>query len=187
MRRATSILAWLATAAALACAIGFGLALEGYSHAMHPLGLLGARGLPHARAFNLVGFVVPGLLLAGAGLGLRARMDAAGWPLRIGATLAVLSALAFAAQGVFPLDPEHLDSGDSRYHAAAWTLWWVSFVPGAALLASGVRPRWPHVAAAVAVPALALVLPAVIGGALAQRLAFAAWFGWWLLALRRRS
>ena len=187
MRRATSILAWLATAAALAGAIGFGLALEGYSHAVHPLGLLGARGLPHARAFNLVGFVVPGLLLAGAGLGLRARMDAAGWPLRIGATLAVLSALAFAAQGVFPLDPEHLDSGDSRYHAAAWTLWWVSFVPGAALLASGVRPRWPHVAAAVAGTALALVLPAVIGGALAQPLAFAAWFGWWLLALRRRS
>jgi len=185
MQRATSILAWLAAAVALAGAVAFGLVLDGYSHAVHPLGLLGARDLPHARAFNLVGFVLPGLLLAGAGLGLRARLDTAGWPLRIGATLAVLSALAFAAQGVFPLDPEHLDSGDSRYHAAAWTLWWVSFVPGAALLASGARPRWPHVAAAVAVPVLALVLPALIGPALAQRLAFAAWFGWWLLALRR--
>lgn len=185
MQRATSILAWLATAAALAAAIGFGLALDGYSHAVHPLGLLGARDLPHARAFNLVGFVAPGLLLAGAGLGLRARLDAAGWPLRIGATLAVLSALAFAAQGIAPLDPEHLDSGDSRYHAAAWTLWWVSFVPGAALLASGAQPRWPHVAAAVAVPVLSLVLPGLVGPALAQRLAFAAWFGWWLLAARR--
>ena len=98
----------------------------------------------------------------------------------------MLSALAFAAQGVFPLDPEHLDSGDSRYHAAAWTLWWVSFVPGAALLASGAQPRWPHVAAAVAVPVLSLVLPGLVGPALAQRLAFAAWFGWWLLALRQQ-
>lgn len=185
MQRTTSILAWLAAAVALGGAIGFGLALDGYSHAVHPLGLLGARDLPHARAFNLVGFVMPGLLLAGAGLGLRARLDAAGWPLRIGATLAVLSALAYAAQGAFPLDPEHLDSGDSRYHAAAWTLWWVSFVPGAALLASDARTRWLHVAAAVAVPVLALVVPGFIGPALAQRLAFVAWFGWWLLALRR--
>jgi len=41
-----------------------------------------------------------------------------------------------------------------------------------------------HVAAAIAVPVLVLVAPALLGAALAQRLAFAAWFGWWLLALR---
>jgi len=184
MQRSISALAWLAVATWVGGAIGFGIALDGYSHALHPLGLLGASGVPHARAFNLVAFVLPGLLLAGAALGLRARVGAAGWPSRIGATLAMLSALAFAVQGVFPLDPGHLDSGDSRYHAAAWTLWWVSFAPGAALLASGARPRWVHVAAAIAVPVLVLVAPALLGGALAQRLAFAAWFGWWLLALR---
>jgi hypothetical membrane protein len=184
MQRSISALAWLAATLWAGGAIGFGIALDGYSHALHPLGLLGASGVPHARTFNVVAFVVPGLFLAGAGLGLRSRLDAAGWPARIGATLVVLSALAFAAQGVFPLDPEHLDSGDSRYHAAAWTLWWVSFAPGAALLASGARPRLLHVAAAVGVPVLALVASGLVGGALAQRLAFAAWFGWWLLALR---
>ena len=185
MQRSISVLAWLAAAAWLAGAVGFGIALDGYSHAVHPLGLLGARGLPHAQAFNLAGFVLPGLLLAGAGLGLRARLDGAGWPSRLGAVLAVLSALACAAQGLFPLDPEHLDSGDSRYHATAWTLWWLAFVPGAALLATGARPRWAHAAAAIAVPVMVLLLPALAGGAIAQRLAFAAWFGWWLLAVRR--
>ena len=58
-------------------------------------------------------------------------------------------------------------------------------MPGAALLASGARPRWAHSVAAVAVPVLALLLPVLVGGAVAQRLAFAAWFGWWLLAVRR--
>jgi hypothetical protein len=184
MQRSTSVLAWLAAGAWLAGAIGFGIALDGYSHTVHPLGLLGARGLPHALAFNLAGFALPGLLLVAAGVGLRARLDGTGWPLRLGAVLATLSALAFAAQGLFPLDPEHLDSGASRYHATAWTLWWLAFAPGAALLATGARPRWAHAVAAIAVPALALLLPALVGGALAQRLAFAAWFGWWLLAAR---
>lgn len=176
---------WLAALLSIAAIAVKAAGWEGYSHLRHPVALLGASGAPGSDWFNVLAFILPGLLLAGAGIAWRARLDAAGWPPRIGATLVVFSALAFAAQGVVLLDPEHLDSGDSRYHAAAWTLWWVSFVPGAALLAGGARPRWLHVTAAIAVPVLALVAPALIGPALAQRLAFAAWFGWWLLALRR--
>lgn len=184
MNRWLRFLPWLAAALSVAAVASKAAGWDGYSHLQHPVALLGAESVPGAGWFNALAFVVPGLLLAGAGIAWRARLDAAGWPARIGATLVVLSALAFAAQGVLPLDPEQLDSGDGRYHAAAWTLWWVSFVPGAALLASGARPRWLHVAAAIAVPVLALLAPALAGPALAQRLAFAAWFGWWLLALR---
>lgn len=181
------VAAWVAALACVAALAGFGAAVDGYAHSAHPVGLLGASGWPRAIAFNACAFVLPGLLLAATGLGLRARLGDAGWPARIGAMLAVLSALAFAAQGLFPLDPEHLDSGDSRYHATAWTLWWVAFAPGAALLATAPRLRAWHVAAAVAVPACALVLPALLAPALAQRLAFAAWFGWWLLVSGDRA
>jgi len=184
MSRLLRHLPWLAAALSIAVVAWKAAGWAGYSHLQHPVALLGASGVPGAGWFNVAAFIVPGLLLAGAGLAWRSRLEAAGWPVRIGATLVVLSALAFAAQGVFPLDPEHLDSGDSRYHAAAWTLWWVAFAPGAALLAAGARPRWLHVAAAIGVPVLALVASALLGGALAQRLAFAAWFGWWLFALR---
>lgn len=175
---------WLAAGLALAAALVGGAAREGYSQLQHPLALLGARGAPGGGWFNALGFVLPGLLLAAAGSAWRARMRAAGWRVRIGATLAVFSALAFAAQGVFPLDPERLASGSSRYHVAAWTLWWVAFAPGAALLAGGTRPRWRHAVAAIAVPWCALVPPALVGDALALRLGFAVWFGWWLFALR---
>lgn len=175
------LLPWIAAACCLLAALGFAAALPGYSHGSHPLALLGADGAPHALAFDLLGFVLPGLLLVGFGGLLRARMAAGSWPARIGMTLAMFSALAFAAQGAWPLDPEELDAGASRFHAAAWTVWWIAFVPAAALLATlpGRRRAW-HVGAAITVPLLVLVLPAVLGPAIAQRLAFAAWFGWWL-------
>lgn len=171
----------LAAVLFLASAAGFGAALPGYAHAGHPLALLGARGVPHASAFNAIAFLAPGLLLACAALGLRARLAAGGMPARVGAMLAGLSALAFAAQGLFPLDPAHLDSGDSRYHATAWTLWWIAFVPGAALLATQRWRRPWHLAAAVGVPLLVLVAPALLGAAVAQRAAVAMWFAWWLV------
>jgi hypothetical protein len=181
-------LPWLAAGVCAAAAAGFGAALEGYSHALHPLALLGARGVPNAAAFNLLGFVAPGLLLAWSALGLRARLPrASGWPPRIGATLALCSALAFAAQGLLPFDPEHPDAGMSRFHASAWTLWWLAFAPGAALLASArkVASRAAGVTIAVLLPVFVLLAPAWLAPALAQRIAFALWFGWWIAIARR--
>ena len=52
-RRAGSLAALIGVGSALA----FGAALDGYSHAQHPLALLGARGVPHALAFNVAGFL----------------------------------------------------------------------------------------------------------------------------------
>lgn len=163
----------------------FSLFVDGYSHRVHPLGLLGALGVPHAVAFDIVGFAVPGLLAAWVCWRLRESVEHAGRAARIGAWMTLLSCLAFAAQGVFRLDPEHLESTASRLHGVAWMLWWLAFAPGAALLAWGLRscPGWGAVAAvsavaAVAVPVFAMAPNTWLPAALAHRIAFGLWFAW---------
>jgi hypothetical protein len=177
-----------ATAAAgvlwLAAVLGFGAMLDGYSQAQHPVALLGARGIERALAFNVLGFVLPGLLAAWAAVQLRGAFDSAGWLARIGAHLWMLSALAFAAQGVLPLDPEDLDAGSSRLHATAWSLWWIAFVPGALMLA--LRSR--SFAVALAVAAVIVVVAVLLTPAgLSQRIAIAAWFALVGVAGRRAA
>lgn len=163
----------------------FGMGLEGFSHRVHPLGLLGAERIPRALAFDIAGFIVPGLIAGWVAWRLREHCADAGWRARIGAWLAVLSALAFAAQGLLRLDLQDLESATSRLHGVMWMLWWLAFAPGAALLALGLRARPPwrglsavSAAAAVAVPAFALLAPAWMPAAIAHRIAFGLWFVW---------
>lgn len=191
MKRVQGWLPWLA----LACFVGglllANLGLPEYSQLLHPVGLRGATGLPYAMAFNLMLFVVPGALLVMAGQQLRRRLPNAGWLARIGIVLVQLSAFAFAMQGLVTLDPADMDAGTSRLHALAWMLWWIAFVPGAVLLAFGARRGtafWlVSLAAAVLVPVIAVFAPIGLWVGVAQRLAFAVWFGWWLYAATRRS
>lgn len=180
-RRAGSLAALVGAGSALA----FGAALDGYSHAQHPLALLGARGVPHALAFNVAGFLVTGLLAAAAAMALRGRLPVdAGWTARIGARMLLLSALAFAAQGLLPLDPGDLDGATSRWHATTWTLWWIAATAGAACVGVGLlrRPGW-RALAWIALTASALVAWAALappGGwpaGIAPRIAFGAWLG----------
>ena len=181
----------LALAAALMFLVALALANAGlpeYSHRVHPVALRGTAGLPWAFAYNLLAFVLPGTLLAWAGLRMRGALGDAGWAARIGIVLVQLSALAFAGQGVFPLDPNDADATASRMHALAWMLWWIAFVPGMLLLALGARRGAPFalacLAAGVLVPLLAVFAPIGAWVGIAQRLAFALWFGWWLLGSR---
>jgi len=194
MKRSSNLDAIAAWAAVLLCVLavaGFGAALDGYSQRLHPVAMPGARGMPHAVAFGLLAFVLPGLLAVLVAARLRVRLPAsAGWAPRIGAGLVLLSAVAFALQGVFPLDPRELDAGLSRLHASAWTAWWIAYVPGAVLLAIGClrSTGWRgfalvSIAAAALVGAfamLALPLPAAV----AQRVAFLAWLAWLPCAAR---
>lgn len=174
-------------------AIGFAWPLAEYAHASMPVSLLGAVGVPRAGAFNVLAFVVPGLLMAWSALGLRARVGD-GWRVRVGATLWLLSALAFVAQGVWPLAPADIDGEISQLHATMWSLWWIAFVPGAVLLALGARGHAnARKAAAVAWASGALVLlfaalpPLLLPGPLGQRVALLAWFAAYALVARLRA
>ncbi|MFS8136766.1 MAG: DUF998 domain-containing protein [Thermomonas sp.] len=183
LSRVAPLLAVAMFSATLACATA---GLPEYSHLLHPVGLRGATGLPHALAFNLLLFVVPGVLLVITGQLMRRRTPDAGWLARIGIVLVQLSAFSFAMQGVMSLDPGDMDANASRLHALAWMLWWIAFVPGALLLAFAARRGMAFtlvsLSAAVLVPWIAVFAPIGEWVGVAQRLAFALWFGWWLIA-----
>lgn len=179
----TDAAAALAIASFVLALIGFGSAVEDYSQALHPPALLGAQGQPLALAFNLLGYVVPGLLGAVVMFALRGRMDGARWPARIGSWMWLLSALAFAAQGLLPLDPADVEATVGRLHATAWTLWWLAFAPGGVLLAVGIqagrglgRLRIVAGTAAVLLPVFMLYPPLGLPSGISQRIGLALWF-----------
>ena len=185
--RFTGVASALVFTAAL---IGFGAAMQGYVHHQYPVALLGATGFPRALAFNLLAFVLPGMLAGVVALELRRRLPAdAGWPLRIGAQLVFLSTLAFIAMGLLPLDPYDLESQRSQFHGSAWMLWSVAFIPGAVLLGATLLslPRWSRFAwvsliAAAGLLIAGFVLTDFMPAGTAQRIAFGLWFAWLALA-----
>lgn len=186
-RNATVLVATAIALFALALVLAR-VGLPGYSHDLHPVALRGASGLPFAFAFNLSAFVLPGALLLWTGQRMRDALADAGWLARIGNVLVQLSALAFAAQGMLPLDPGDVDAVASRLHALAWMLWWIAFVPGALLLAFAAKRGGGFalacLIAALMVPLIAVFAPIGLWVGLAQRLVFGLWFGWWLVAAR---
>ena len=188
-QRAFAVAAVVAAAASFAAALaGFGSSLPGYSQSTHAVDVLGAIGLPGAGLFNALAFVLPGVLAASVGAARWLGQPAAPAAARIGALIALFSALAFVALGMFPLDLYRLDARSSRVHALAWSLWWLSIATGALLdfVARPLARPWPRAAVQLAlawlVPGFALFAPLQWGSAIPQRLAFAAWFAWWLLA-----
>lgn len=185
---------WLGLLAAVVFVLavaGFGAGLDGYAQARHPVALLGARGVPHALAFNLLGFVLPGVLAVAVAERLRRSLPAtAGWAPRVGSQMLLLAGLAFAAMGLLPLDVDDLHGPASQLHASAWMIWVLGFVAGTVLLgvshlrqahgrASGAVALGCGVLAALAAFALQGILPAPM----AQRLAFACWLVWLAAAL----
>ncbi|UHQ19467.1 DUF998 domain-containing protein [Lysobacter sp. KIS68-7] len=171
--------------------LGFGAALDGYSQTIHPVALLGARGVPHWYGFDALGFVLPGLLawwaMVQAGRAMEHKQAGGEFGLvgRIGWTLCTISTLAFALEGLLPVDAARgLGYGLGRLHTAAWTVWWIAFVAGAVALIAGAGAhtglRRTRIATAIAaIVVLASVVVAIPGApALGQRIAFVAWFAW---------
>lgn len=188
MMRGSHLIGAIALALHLCAAIVFALLLDGYAHREFPLALLGAEGVPRALAFNLCAFILPGALAAVAMWRLRSSLPAhARWPARIGIQLMSLSGLAFAAQGLLPLDPSDVGAASNALHALAWTLWWIAGASGALLLAWAAPARgvrMASVAMAIAVPLLALPPWPGALAAFAPRAAFVAWLLWIALAPR---
>ena len=165
----------------------FGENIGNFSHRTHPLAWLGAGGVPRAMLFNLCTFLLPGVLAAVALWQLRPALPpGTRWSARIGAQLVVLSALAFAAQGVLPLDLENPDGTAGGLHAMAWTAWWLALSAGALGLGLGLRNTSTMrrgfgaitTLAGLMIPILAVYAPLWVPNALAQRMAFLLWFVW---------
>ena len=74
-----------------------------YSHYRQYVSELAARGTPTQHFMQVTGFVIPGLLIAGFGCFLG--MPARAWLVVIAASFLIVSGIAKAVAGVFPLDP----------------------------------------------------------------------------------
>jgi hypothetical protein len=187
---------WLGAAVFVAALLGFGASLAGYSQALHAVDLLGARGAPHAAGWNALGYALPGLLVVAFAVALQQALAVAGVGAtgRIGGWLLMFSGLAFAAQGLLPIDLRLLDGAESKGHVAAAMLSLVAWLPSALLLPLALRGRGAWRVAVVAGPLLAAIAIACLGlppqaweaiGAgpgVAQRLGLAAQFAWPALA-----
>lgn len=191
-RRLPMALVVLAAACFAGSVWGFGAVLPGYSQLAYSVAILGARGVPHASAFNLLAFVLSGLVMVVVAVDLCRSVDSAGVPARIAGWILLFSTLAFTSLGVFPLHLDGVGSTSGRLHVACWGLWWLTTATGGVLLSLGSR-RWPpawrvaSVVLALLVPWWCLFSPATWGSALPERIAFALWFGWWLLAAAQRG
>lgn len=175
----------------------FGASRTDYAHFHKAVSELGVLGAPHAVAWNLIGFIVPGLLLALFGAGLASAIDG-----RRGALwwLLVLSGLCFAATGVVPgemrngspMMESRLTLGHLLFANLAPLLWaiasflvirrvkqnpsWKPFTTLATIYAVvGVGGFLFGIVASAAIPGLG-DMPGLV-----QRFGFAFYFGWFLI------
>jgi len=176
--------------AALLLSVGawtvLGARLDGYRLWAHPFALPGAHGLPGAEMFNALVFVLPGAVMALLAARLRQHLPpTSGWGRRIGCSLALLAALGWAGQGLLPLDLAGLDAAGSRWHALAWSCWWMAAANAALLMlpSAGLRVWGAALVVMLLLPgALADGSPLSV---LAQPVQLLLWGGWMWAACRR--
>jgi hypothetical membrane protein len=164
-----------------------------YSHVVNTLSELGAVGTPYATGWNVLGFIVPGALLALAGATIARAANPEPSPSRTLATvLLVLCGLAVAGQGLMPAEMANgvadVTSASTRGHfisslvsGAAWAL-------GALLLVGPMKrnPNWRslYIASAVLVVLTLLAsftLRGTLPDGLAQRIGNAFFCVWFIL------
>jgi hypothetical membrane protein len=186
----------LAAVIFVAAVVVFGAVLEGFEQTVHPVSLLGATGVNHATAFNMVGYLLPGVLAVIASVRLIVWLSSGASAItRVAAQMMLLGAVAFAAMGLLPLDAGDVENRASQFHAVAWMVWVLAFGTGAVLmgLAGMLGPAPLRTLSALALGSgvwvllFALFLEAVLPAAIAQRLALAGWLVWlalspWLLS-----
>ncbi|MDZ4740562.1 MAG: DUF998 domain-containing protein [Alphaproteobacteria bacterium] len=85
----------------------------GYTHATKAVSELGAIGAPHQLAWNIFGFLLPGLMMAAHGWGIGVSVND-----RVASLLFSLSGLSFAVTSV-PADMMNYSAPSSQTHIAA--------------------------------------------------------------------
>ena len=159
-----------------------------YSHSVNAVSELGALGTPNALAWNVIGFIIPGFLLAIAGAGIAASVTGKGW--RSAAVwLLILSGLGFAGTGFSPAEVENgvavVTSPSTQGHFVASLIHGIAWLIAALLL---VRPMlrnpnwrgyvWVNVAFVFATLIAVFALRGVVSDAIVQRIAGATYFAW---------
>jgi hypothetical protein len=160
---------------------------------------LGMRGAPRAAWWNVLGFGLPGLLVAWFALALQRPLQAAGTGslARIGTWLLLVSGLAFAGNGLFPFDPRAPDGLSTKLHVTMLSFALLGFLPATAVLATALRrmPGWRLLSTAGLLLGVATLLSVlqrmadVVPGlqdnpGYAQRVTLALYFLWLALAAR---
>lgn len=166
-----------ATLCFVGATLGFGAAMDGYSQLAYPVSALGALRVSHAGLFNVLAFDLPGLLMAVVAMALYQRLPASVRTARIGAWILLFSTLAFAAEGVFPLDLDDLDATTGRLHVVSWSLWWLTSGVGVVLLAWGLRHARPRQCWTMLALLMGLLVPCLAPGTPAARFR-SGWHTW---------
>jgi len=164
-----------------------------YSHVVNTISELGAVGTPHATAWNVLGFIIPGALLAIAGATIaRTANPEPSLSRALATALLVLSGLAVAGQGVMPAEMINgvadVASTSTRGHFVSSLISGAAWAVGALLLVGPMKrnPSWQglHVLSAVLV-VLTLVASFALRGTLpdglAQRIGNAFFCAWFIL------
>jgi hypothetical membrane protein len=189
---------WAAVAGLGACAtfwialFAFAAARSDYSHFTKAISELGVLGAPHALAWNLIGFIVPGILLAICGAGLASTIDGKRGLLW---WLLVMSGVGFAATGLLPGEMHNgsplMKSPWTVGHIAASFLSAIPWAIATVLLVVRAKhkPEWRHLRVIGTVLALAGILGLFARAlpafehrpGLGQRTGFAAYLAWYLV------
>lgn len=162
-----------------------------YSHVANTVSELGAVGTPHAAAWNVLGFIVPGILLAITGAAVARAVIPTPSVLRAVATvLLVLSGVAIAGQGLMPAEMVNgvadVTSASTRAHFVSSLVSGAAWAVAVFLLIAPMKrnPEWRglwivSVALLLLVFGASLVLRGNLPDGLAQRIGnafFCAWF-----------
>ena len=164
-----------------ASVFGFAALRPAYSHATKAVSELGAWGAPNMWGFSILGYVLPGLMLAACGWSLGRRAGG-----RVLASLLALSGLGMAISGVFPADIDYMGSLTTIGHVVGNTASLITWVIAMILAAWSKRKTWPALAGLSAL-ALALMVGAfflyeTLLPGIVQRITFAIFFGYFLVA-----
>jgi len=171
----------------------FGALRPSYSHSLNTISELGTLGTPNATLWNIIGFIVPGLLLALAGGVIAHSISREQSLLRsLSRLLLVLSGLAIAGQGVIPAEMTNgvadITSPYTRGHFISSLISGAAWAIGALLLIGPMKrsPEWhDRYIVSIVLVSLTLVAPFALRGVLpdglAQRVGNAIFLMWFVL------
>lgn len=155
-----------------------------YSHLTKAISELGSLDAPHRWAWNILGYILPGLAVALLGMGLRQEFSGLGKNNSIPSMALVASGLLMAFSGVFPGDFVNRSSATMIMHAIGSIGSFACFLVAGFWLPRFFRSQqhWQW----VAWPSLVLVMGSIVTGflrsgnapGLGQRLGFACFFAW---------